>query len=138
MSDSGHERRRRRSEETLQAITYQLEHLVEEFEDIELMLLADDQGLLFAHAGDEQAAEMFAVQAPALAEGGKPDSELLVVMPDLRANKILCEAINLDDVPLYLCAVMKPTPENTRAFERARTGIQRIYYTTSELTGESD
>lgn len=137
MSDeSSDERRRRRSEETQQALTYQLEHLVETFDDIELMLLADDHGLIIAHAGDEEAAEMFAVQARPLAEGHQPDSELLLVMPELRREQILCEAINLDEIPLYLGAVMDPTPENTKAFQRARDGIQRIYYTTSELAGD--
>ena len=137
MSDEPSDKRRRRSEETQQAITYQLEHLVEEFDDIELMLLADDHGLMIARAGDEEACEMLAVQARPLAEGKSPDSELLVVMPDLRREQLLCEAINLDDIPLYLCAVMEPTAENAKAFERARTGIQRIYYSTSELGGDS-
>lgn len=130
------ERRRRRSEETHQAITYQLEYLVEHFDDIDLMVLADDQGLVFAHAGDEEAAEMLAVQAPRLAAGDSPDSELLVVLPELRREQLLCEAINLDDIPLYLCAVMEPTAENAKAFQRGRDGIQRIYYTTSELAGD--
>lgn len=143
MSDEDNdERRRRRSEETQQAITYQLEHLIEEFEDIELMLLADDHGLVIAHAGQdedaEQVAEMFAIHARPLAEGEDPDSELLVAKPDLSREQILCEAINLDEIPLYLCAVMEPTAENAKAYERARTGIQRIYYTTSELAGDQE
>lgn len=131
------ERRRRRSEETQQAMTYQLEHLVEEFEGIELMLLCDDHGLILASAGaDEEVCQMFAVQARRLAEGEEPDSELLVVKPDLDREQILCEAINLDEIPLYLCAVMEPTAEHAKAYERARNGIQRIYYTTSELAGD--
>ena len=137
MSDDGNDERRR-SEETQQAITYQLEYLVETFETLELMVLADDQGVMFAYAGDEEAAEVFAIQTALIADGAPPDSELLELIPNVRRDKILCEPINLDDIPLYLGAVMEPTAENAKAYQRARTGIQRIYYTTSELAGDQD
>lgn len=136
--EDSNNRRRRRSEETQTAMTYQLEHLVEEFEGMYLMVIADAQGVMLAYAGDDDAAEMLAAQVRPLANGAKPDPELLVVMPDLEQKNILCEAINLDDIPLYLCAIMEPIPENTQAYQRARDGIQRIYYTTSELAGDQN
>lgn len=139
MSDDSNNdpRRRRRSEETQQAITYQLDHVRDEF-GMDLLLLADDHGLILAHAGPDQAAESFAVFTPALAAGEPPDPALFSAIEDLEPARILCEIISLDDIPLYLCAVMDPTPENCRAYERVRTGIQRIYYSTSELAGTDD
>ncbi len=134
-SDDPSNQRRRRSEETQQAIIYQLEHVLDEFQ-MRLLILADAQGLLIAHAGDQEAAEFFAAHAPSLVTDADPHQELQEVLPNLQRQQILCEAINLDDIPLYLGAVMEPTPEHARAFERVRTGIQRIYFSTSELTGD--
>ena len=128
--------RRRRSQETQQAITYQLEHVLDEF-DLELLLLADDHGLIIAYAGDQEAAELFASYAPSLSADSSLHPVLHEVMPDLTPQKVLCESISLDNIPLFLCAIMDPTPDNCRAYERVRTGIQRIYYSTSELAGPS-
>ena len=133
--ENGKNQRRRRSEETQTAMTYQLEHVVDELE-MDLMFLADAAGILIAFAGDGDIAELFAAHAPLLANGEPPDDELYEVIPDLEPQQILCESISLDDIPMYLGAVMEPHPEHARAFERARTGIQRIYYTTSELAGD--
>ena len=136
MSDKiGKSRRRRRSEETRQAMTYQLEYVVDEL-DMEMMLLADNQGIILAHTGDEDTAELLAAHAEGLARGMAPTSDLLRVFPDLTRNQILCEAVNLDDIPLYLCAIMDPSPENAKGYQRVRDGIQRIYYSTSELAGD--
>ena len=129
--------RRRRSEETQQAIIYQLEHVHDEF-DLELLLLADDHGLIIGHAGDREVAEMFAVYAKPLARGEPPNPILFELIPGLKKEQILCESISLDNIPLYLCAVMEPTPNNCKAYERVRTGIQRIYYSTSELAGKKE
>ncbi len=134
--ESPKNQRRRRSEETQQAIIYQLEYVQEEF-DIDLILLADEHGLIIGSAGDEEAATLFAVYAHALAKGEIPDPVLSETFPNLKREHILCESISLDDIPLYLLAVMEPTPDNCRAYERARSGIQRIYYTTSELAGKN-
>ncbi len=133
----GRELRRRRSEETHQAMTYQLEYVVEE-QGMDLMFLADASGILITYAGDESVAELFAAHAPAIAAGLELDDELFVAIPGLEPENILCESISLDDIPMYLGAVMDPHPDHARAFERARTGIQRIYYTTSELAGKKD
>ncbi len=129
--------RRRRSEETQQAITYQLEHVHEEF-GMDILLLADDHGLILAHAGDTEKANLIGVYARSLAEGKALDPSLVEIFPDLKREQVLCESLNLDDIALYLCAVMEPTPENCRAYERVRTGVQRIYYTTSELAGSPE
>lgn len=128
--------RRRRSEETQQAITYQLEHVLAEFE-MDLILLADEHGLIIAYAGERDAAESFAVFAPSLAKGAAPDRALFSALPGLEPHRILCETISLDDIPLYLCAVMNADKDSCYGYERARTGIQRIYYSTSELSGDS-
>ncbi len=133
--DDPRDQRRRRSEETQQAIIYQLEHVLQEF-DMRLLILADAQGLLIAHAGDDDAATYFAAHAPSLVTDANPHEELQEVLPDLARHNILCESISLDNIPLYLGAVMDPTPEHARAFERVRTGIQRIYYSTSELADD--
>ena len=134
--ESGKNLRRRRSEETQQAIIYQLEHVQDEF-DLELLLLADEHGLVIGHAGDQEIAEVFAVYARPLAEGQEPDDVLRELVPTMKDDHLLCESISLDNIPMYLLAIMDPTPENCHAYERVRTGIQRIYYSTSELAGDN-
>lgn len=121
--------RRRRSEETVQAITFQLDHVRNEF-GMDLILLADHLGLPIAFAGDQEAAKTFAAFAKPLAQGAEPDPLLLSLIGDRHENKIICELLELEELPLYLCAIMSPDMENARGFERARTGIQRIYRTT--------
>lgn len=129
MTSPTHFQRRRRSEETVQAITYQLDHVLQEF-NMELLLLADNHGLPIAFAGDEEAAQAFAAFAKSLEQGAKPDPMLSSLIENLGENKILCEILELEELPLYLLAVMSPDIESARGFERARTGIQRIYRTT--------
>lgn len=121
--------RRRRSKETVTAITYQLEYVMDNY-DVDLILLADEQGLVIAFAGDQTAANALGAFARQLTEGAEPDPTLKELIPGLAPERILCEVITLDDIPLYLCAVMTPNKESAYGFERARTGIKRIYKTT--------
>lgn len=130
------EKRRRRSEKTQRALIYQLEHVFSEFE-MDLIVLADHNGLIVAAAGDERAARVFAVYAKSLANGEEPNEALTAVMPDLDSERIVCESITLDELPLYLCAVMDRDEESLAGFSRARVGLQRIYYTTGEFTKET-
>lgn len=130
------EKRRRRSDRTQKALNYQIEHVVDEF-GMDLMVLADHNGLVVAAAGDRRAAKVFAVYAESLEKGGEPDPALKAVMPELSADRIVCKSITLDDFPLYLCAVMDTDEETMAGFDRARTGLQRIYYTTGEFIDES-
>lgn len=128
-----YDQRKRRSELTQKALIYQLEHVRQEFA-MKLLVLADPNGLVVAHAGDPKAAEVFAVYAKSLARGECPNPDLLVVMLGLRPYHIICESIVLDDTPLYLCSVSRPGKETRQAFARTREGIRRIYYTTGEFT----
>ena len=123
------EQRRRRSEETVQAMTLQLEYVLEHYE-IDLLVLADDLGLVIASAGDAAAARAFAAFAPQLARRQGLDPSLEEFLPGVTLDRVLCENLELDEIPLYLIAVMTPDVENAHGFERARTGIQRIYRTT--------
>lgn len=129
MSSDQKFQRRKRSKETVTAITYQLEYVVEQC-NIELMLLSDEQGFLIAQSGPEHICRLFAAFAPKLAKGAAPDAALLEVMPDLKEEQILVEKVHLEDIPLYLTAVMTPDMESVKGYERARSGIERIYRTT--------
>lgn len=124
------DKRMRRSEETQKALIYQLEHVREEF-GMELFVLADHNGRVVAFAGDKEAAEILAIFAQSLAGGSPPDPTLTAVLPGLAPENIVAESITLDELPLFLCAIMESDEEGRRGFERARDGIQRIYYTTS-------
>lgn len=123
------EQRRKRSEETVQAMTFQLEYVLENYA-MDLLVLADDLGLVIASAGDELAARAFAAFAPQLARREDLDGSLQEFLPGATIERVLCENLELDEIPLYLIAVMTPDVENAHGFERARTGIQRIYNTT--------
>lgn len=133
--DARQDQRRRRSDRTQKALIYQLEHVFDEF-DMDLILLADHNGLPIASAGDKKAVKVFSVYAESLAAGETPDEALEAVMPDLDPERIFCESITLDNLPLYLCAVMDTDEASQNGFERARIGVQRIYYTTGEFTEE--
>ena len=124
------DKRKRRSEKTQKALYFQLEHVHDEF-DMRLIVLADHNGLVVAYAGDRKAAGVFAVYAEALAAGDTPHPALSEVLPDLTPEQIECRSITLDELPLYLCAIMEPSAQNQKGFERARIGVQRIYYSTS-------
>lgn len=130
------EQRRQRSEETVQAITYQLQYVLDNYE-IDLILLADHHGLVIASAGDDEAAEIFAALADTLDGGAELDPVLAEAIPGLAKEQIICETLSLEELPLHLCAIMKPNVDNCMGFERARTGIQRIYKTTGHLANES-
>ncbi len=131
----GRNQRKRRSEETVQAITYQLEHVLEHY-DIQLLVLADDLGLTIAFAGDENAARAFAAFAGHLATSDDLDPSLQEYLPGVTPEQVYCESLQLDEIPLFLLAVMPPTIDNAHGFERVRTGIQRIYRTTGSLSDD--
>ncbi len=128
------DRRRRRSEETQQALQYQLDHVVEEF-DMDMMLLADHQGTVVTSAGAVRLAEIFAAHAPNLVQANDFQKAVGAIIPDLNPDHVFCESISLDELPLYLCALMQPDDASRQGFDRARDGVQRIYYSTSELEG---
>ena len=124
------DKRKHRSEKTQKALYYQLEHVLKEF-DMDLIVLADHNGLVVASAGDKKAAGVFAVYAESLANGEEPHPALSQVLPETAPDRITCTSITLDELPLYLCAVMDGSEKNAQAFQRARIGVQRIYYSTS-------
>lgn len=130
------DRRKRRSEETLEAITYQLEHVVEEF-GMDMMVLADHQGTIVASAGAPRLAEVFAAHAPKLHETDDLKDAVSCVVPDLPPHHVLVESLSIEEMPLYLCAVTGGDDDSQRGFERAQTGIKRIYRTT-DVWGEGD
>ena len=121
--------RRKRSKETITAITYQMEYVIKEY-PVEVMVLSDSQGLLIASYGHDELSELIAAFGHRLAAGEPPDPSLFELMPDLKAEMILSEPIELDEIPLFLTAIMAPEEEAARGFARARKGIKRIYNTT--------
>ncbi len=130
------DRREQRSEETLQALTYQLEHVVDEF-DMDLMVLADHQGTVVTAAGAQHLATIIAARCRDIVSASDRDKVITSIIPDLDPAHVVCEELSLEDLPLYLCAIMEPDDTARSGFDRARTGIKRIYDTTSDFLDES-
>ncbi|MBA2661987.1 MAG: hypothetical protein H0U74_06800 [Bradymonadaceae bacterium] len=126
----------RRSEETLTAIRYQLEWVQENF-SIELIVLADAAGLVLTHAGDADHAEMLAACAEQLNDDkeGPMFSVVEESIPGLTHERLFVGPLEIDGIPLYLCAVATPSDEAHAGMARALGGIRRIYRTTSLTAG---
>lgn len=128
---SGKELRRRRSEETVTAIRFQLEYVHEHF-GIELIVFADDAGLALAYAGDGDVAELVAAFAQGVHAG---DEQALAVIGDVfpgaSKDRLQVRELDIDGMPMYLIAFADPADTTRAGFTRAATGVERIYRTTS-------
>jgi hypothetical protein len=132
MTDNdGKEQRRRRSEETVTAIRYQLEYVHEHF-GIELAVFADIGGIELAHAGDDLAAELVAAFAAGLAEGDLSALDTIAEAYDgAHPDRLHTRTLDIDGLPMYLVAFADPGEKTVAAVDRAAAGILRIYRTTS-------
>lgn len=128
---SGKDQRRRRSEETVTAIRFQLEYVHEHF-GIELIIFADDAGLALAYAGDADAAELVAAFAQGVNAGDEQAFAVISdVVPGASKERLQVQELDIDGMAMYLIAFADPEETTRAGFTRAAAGVERIYRTTS-------
>ncbi len=115
------ERRRRRSSHAAQAVRYQLE-AVRDRGDFPALVLADDQGLVVAAAGDPELCEELAAHAPLIARATISRSRMT---PRLRGAEVEVRPLHLPEGLLHLACVGGPAARDALLDHSAR-GVQRI------------
>lgn len=125
------ERRRRRSDQTLTALTYQLEHIYRN-EGLRNFTLANTSGLVIASAGDPLESEVLAAYAPLLARSVERRFRHQVIariqnlLPDLKAEALHVRQFQVDGEVLFLTLAGKPGVYRDVGLYRAITGVRRI------------
>jgi hypothetical protein len=118
------ERRRKRSDDPLVALHYQLAHARSEGR-VEAMVVADDAGLVVAGAGSWAACEELAAYAPLLAQGqwSEPGAVDRTRLAALR-EQVDVQAVDVDGQRMLLCA--RGGSLRRTAIARAAQGVARI------------
>ena len=130
------DRRKRRSDETQQAIFFQLLHLLEEY-DLHNLVMADEAGVMVACAGDEEQGEELAACAPIfsrrLNRGGRDQikEELQAFLPEASDRTLSVRQFNLEGEDHFLIVVGEEALCRQATLYRAITGIRRIVDDTS-------
>ncbi|MFB6265184.1 MAG: hypothetical protein ABEL76_16415 [Bradymonadaceae bacterium] len=125
------DRRKRRSDEVRQAITYQLEHLAEEY-NLENLTLGDNNGILIACAGRQSAGEALAAYAPVFRRHlDRGQRELIMdklgtLLPGVDGKSLDVRRFELQGDDHYLCVVGEQRLCRQANLYRAVTGIRRI------------
>ena len=125
-------RRRRRSDQPLQALTYQLEHIFER-ENLHNFTLGDARGLVIAQAGDIHESNVLAAYAPMLARSvaGRYRRQVLSrigsVIPTITVDSIHVRRFKMEGQQLYLTLVGRPGVYRDVSLYRAITGVRRIF-----------
>ncbi len=115
------ERRRRRSSLAALAVRYQLE-AVRDRGDFPALVLADDQGLVVAAAGDPELCEELAAHAPLIARAAISRTRMT---PRLRGAEVEVRPLHLPDGLLHLACVGGPAARDALLDHSAR-GVHRI------------
>jgi hypothetical protein len=118
------DRRRKRSDDPLVALHYQLAHARTEGR-VEAMVVADDAGLVVAGAGAWAACEELAAYAPLLAQGqwsepGSADRTRIATLREL----VDVQPVEVDGQRMLLCA--RGGTMRGAAMARAAKGVARI------------
>jgi hypothetical protein len=109
------DRRTQRSGRADQALLFQLERVRGEAQ-LDALVLATEEGLPVAHAGEDELCEELAAMAPFLSEQDASDK---------RTTRVC--ALTLDALPLLLVSYRhEATVENDAWLEHASRGIERI------------
>jgi hypothetical protein len=119
------ERRRIRSDDPHMALALQLSH-VRHGARLDALVLANDDGLPIAHAGDAALCSELAALAPILSRGRVVTNKI-----DMRQGLLFVRAVNFQGAPLYLASCGDSPTENTPAevdnwLAEATHGITRI------------
>jgi hypothetical protein len=118
------ERRRKRSQDPLVALHYQLAHTRNE-ERLDAIVVADDCGVVVAAAGSWAACEELAAYAPILSRGAwvEPGSTDSSRVAELR-RQVDIQPVVVDGSTVLLCSRGKGT--RAGAMDRAAEGVARI------------
>ncbi|QDG50820.1 hypothetical protein FIV42_08770 [Persicimonas caeni] len=129
------DRRRRRSEKTHEAVYYQLDH-VRQKHGLGFLVLANDEGVFVAGAGEKDRDEVFAAYAAEMAQADsayrqKLEAELHEYLFGPDADTVVdVRSFKIDDMPMYLCAAGAASSSSDDALEHTINGVQRIFRTT--------
>ena len=118
------DRRRKRSEDPLVALHYQLAHARSEGR-LEAIVVADDAGVVVAGAGAWAVCEELAAYAPLLAQGvwTEPGSSRTSRVSELR-TEVDVQPLEVDGQTVLICA--RGGTLRGMAMERAAVGVARI------------
>jgi hypothetical protein len=118
------DRRRKRSDDPLVALHYQLTHVRQEGR-LDAIVVADDSGFVVAGAGSWAVCEELAAYAPLLAHGigGEPGLREPSRIAELRPE-VDVQPLNVDGQTVLLCA--RGGRMRTSAMNRAAKGVARI------------
>ncbi len=125
------DRRKRRSDEVIQAITYQLEHLAEEYE-LRNLVLSDSRGLMLACADNASAGRALAAYAPVFSRHlGRGDREAIMgklseFLPGVDGHTLSVRRFELHGEEHFLCVIGEERLCRQADLYRAVTGIRRI------------
>lgn len=119
------ERRRIRSDDPRVALALQLSH-VRHGARLDAVVLANDEGLPIAHAGDPALCSELAALAPILSRGRVVENQI-----DMRQGLLFVRAVTFQGAPLYLASCGDSPSENTPAvvdqwLAEATRGVTRI------------
>lgn len=125
------ERRSRRSNETLTALTYQLEHSLMN-ENLRNISLGDSSGQGIAQAGDAFESEVLAAYAPLLSRSVNQRFRLQIfrrmepLMPGVTLENIYVRQFDVDGETLFLTFCGDPGVARDVSLYRTITGVRRI------------
>jgi hypothetical protein len=119
-----HDRRRRRSEDPITALHYQLSFARAEAE-LEALVLVDDSGCLVAGAGAWPLCEELAAYAPLLAHPSVIQSESLGSSLAVMAREIETLTLRIDGVEALICGRGRSEARGS-TIARAAAGCRRI------------
>jgi predicted regulator of Ras-like GTPase activity (Roadblock/LC7/MglB family) len=120
------ERRQRRSEKVVEALSYQLSSLKEQ-EKLLAFVLADRDGLLVAAAPSSVDGEALSALCPLLSRGEAGRSELAWVLGEHQGLKVALLSLLVNDEELFLFSVGATNEVTNRAVQQAEGGVQRIF-----------
>ncbi len=129
------ERRRRRSEYLQTAVTYQLEHIKEEYQ-LSCAGAANRDGLFAAGTENTMFSKTLAAYAPEIAEISNKGlhkrvcGEVKRHHPQLADDYIAVHKFSVDEEVMYLFASGSEETKIKDALEHAATGMERIFETT--------
>jgi hypothetical protein len=119
------ERRRIRSDDPHVALALLLSH-VRHGARLDAVVLANDEGLPIAHAGDATLCSELAALAPILSRGRAVENQI-----DMRQGLLFVRAVNFQGAPLHLASCGDSPTENTpelvdQWLANATVGVTRI------------
>lgn len=123
-SSVGSERRRRRSDDTITALHYQLS-LTRHEADLDAIVLVDDRGCLVAGAGAWPACEELAAYAPLLANRAAAKSPPVSTRVSQLSGEVEVHRLSIDGGEAVLCG-LGGSPLRAESLARAAAGCLRI------------